>query len=62
MYKFIGGMVSGMTIVPFFYLAEKHKHLGWEFSIIPILIALSIVIGTWIFSSKADEHDLSNQG
>jgi hypothetical protein len=32
MYKFVGGMVSGMTIVPLFYLAEQQIHLGFVFS------------------------------
>ena len=52
MYKFVAGIVVGMTIVPLFYLAEQQIDLGYVYSAVPILIACAIALGAWYVSFK----------
>ena len=52
MYKYIFGMVAGMTIVPLFYLAESRRGFGLVASLSPLLFATAIVAITWFFAFK----------
>ncbi len=55
MYKYLLGMMAGMVIVPLMHMVETGRPLGIEFYGIPLLIAISVIFGTWYFSFKVLE-------
>jgi hypothetical protein len=61
MYKYVFGIVAGMVIVPWIYLAEAGRGMGFVFSAMPILLAFLVVVGTWYFSFRVlkDEPDMN---
>ena len=57
MYKYLLGMLAGMVIVTLMLMVETGRHLGIEFYGIPLLIAISVIVGTWYFSFKVLKDD-----
>ncbi len=54
MYKYLLGMVAGMSIVPFAYFANSVNEGGTKFYIATILVPILIVAFTAIIASKID--------
>lgn len=60
MYKYLLGILAGMVIVPLMQMVEIGRPLGIEFYGIPLLIAISVIFGTWYFSFKVLKDDPKN--